>query len=611
MNRTGFQLTQLALKGPNVDDAIIKFGPGLNVISGPSDTGKTFISECIDYAFGASSKPSDVPEAKDYDKIELEIAVLSSGVHYTLQRSLRGGPACLSTLNEPDRLLGEKHQAGNKDTISSFMLSLCGLDGRLVRTNSRGTTRPISFRDVSQLVLVTEEEIIRKESPIHSGERTDATVENSVFRLLLTGLDDTSVIETPKKEIRIAENKGREELLNTLVEQTRSKLESLSPGIAKPELNTQLQRIEASILESSVEIQNKQDAAASLEDKRKAVWISLREHQSKHAVLTELQNRFSLLKSQYISDLNRLECIADAGDKLDQIDQTLCPVCGAEPKYHSKNNADHKVAIISVAIACAHEVEKLQLLMIDLDNTIHQNGDVLHKVAMLIADQKEQLQLIEGDLSTHFKPRLSDAVNRLQEDRSLQAKVREAIELHDQLEVLNGFRRAVESNSKPEFLKSAGSFHTEEFALRVEEVLRAWQFPELRRVTFNDSDQDILVSGRKRADHGKGVRAITHAAFTIGLMYYCNDKRMPHPGFVVIDSPLVVYREPDSGETGFSRTLKDLAYKHLAAQADRGQIIILENEDPPADMPDVATLIHFTGAQHGRKGFIPPARSQK
>jgi len=61
MSSLGFQLNYLTLTGPAVDDATVTFGSGLNVISGPSDTGKTFIAECIDYAFGSSTKRAKYP----------------------------------------------------------------------------------------------------------------------------------------------------------------------------------------------------------------------------------------------------------------------------------------------------------------------------------------------------------------------------------------------------------------------------------------------------------------------------------------------------------------------------------------------------------------------
>ncbi|MNR59406.1 hypothetical protein D3C85_1806600 [compost metagenome] len=80
---------------------------------------------------------------------------------------------------------------------------------------------------------------------------------------------------------------------------------------------------------------------------------------------------------------------------------------------------------------------------------------------------------------------------------------------------------------------------------------------------------------------------------------------MPHPGFVLIDSPLVVYREPDTNEGGFSHDVKDAFYRSIAEDLHSAQVIIFENEDPPVDLDNKATVIKFTGTSHGRQGFIP------
>jgi hypothetical protein len=61
-----------------------------------------------------------------------------------------------------------------------------------VRTNERGTTRPLSFRDIARLVIIDEETVIKEDSPVLSGQVIHKTVESGVFRLLLTGTDDSS-----------------------------------------------------------------------------------------------------------------------------------------------------------------------------------------------------------------------------------------------------------------------------------------------------------------------------------------------------------------------------------------------------------------------------------
>jgi hypothetical protein len=82
---------------------------------------------------------------------------------------------------------------------------------------------------------------------------------------------------------------------------------------------------------------------------------------------------------------------------------------------------------------------------------------------------------------------------------------------------------------------------------------------------------------------------------------------MPHPGLLVVDSPLVVYRQADDPDfdpedKGFSIDVKDAFYRNLSAAVGI-QVVVCENDGPPADLN--ANIIYFTGTSEGRCGFIP------
>jgi hypothetical protein len=42
------------------------------------------------------------------------------------------------------------------------------------------------------------------------------------------------------------------------------------------------------------------------------------------------------------------------------------------------------------------------------------------------------------------------------------------------------------------------------------------------------------------------VKAILHAAVNVALLIYCRERNLPHPGIVVLDTPLLTYREQSS-----------------------------------------------------------------
>jgi hypothetical protein len=148
----------------------------------------------------------------------------------------------------------------------------------------------------------------------------------------------------------------------------------------------------------------------------------------------------------------------------------------------------------------------------------------------------------------------------------------------------------------------------EAFTLNVQGLLEAWKYPDLTRVTFSDEKVDLIISGKERSSEGKGFRAIAYAAFMIGLLDYCADSRteLPHPGIVVLDSPLVTYKRRDTtpGEE-ISEDVTAAFYEALAKLPAGKQVIVLENNDPPAAIHGQINYTHFSRSATGRYGFFP------
>ena len=95
------------------------------------------------------------------------------------------------------------------------------------------------------------------------------------------------------------------------------------------------------------------------------------------------------------------------------------------------------------------------------------------------------------------------------------------------------------------------------------------------------------------------------AAFNLGLLRVLTDEERPSPSLVVIDSPLVVYREPDAGEEAFPPAVKQHFYEAVAHDFKDAQVVILENEEPPASVRSDARVEVLTGTASGRRGFFP------
>ncbi len=121
--------------------------------------------------------------------------------------------------------------------------------------------------------------------------------------------------------------------------------------------------------------------------------------------------------------------------------------------------------------------------------------------------------------------------------------------------------RAVE---RPDTRTEIASSTLDAFAQTVQRVLSDWHYPQAERVYLDENVRDFRIDGKRRGSTGKGLRAIAHGAVNIGLLEFCLEQELPHPGFVVLDSPLLAYWEPEGDEDDLTGTdVKERFYDYL------------------------------------------------
>ena len=170
---SGFYIKKLKVVGIGKEDAEVIFEKGLNVIHGPSNTGKSYIFQCIEYALGAS-KIKDIPESKGYSKLYLEIRQFDDDSPTTILRFLNSNDIFYyncSIENIEDyqsQKLKSKHEASSEDNISKFLLKKIGInDNKFLVKNKNGEKKTLGFRAIANLSLISETDIISEEkSPV-------------------------------------------------------------------------------------------------------------------------------------------------------------------------------------------------------------------------------------------------------------------------------------------------------------------------------------------------------------------------------------------------------------------------------------------------------------
>ena len=331
----GFCLRYLAYFGPEKPLAALSLAPGLNVICGASETGKSLIVETIDFMLGQENPVRDIPERAGYDRIRLVIE--SSGwPPLTLERSVEGGNfrAYEELLDNKSpqtdaKSLRWKHSAAHHDTLSYALLERSSLTSKVLRKNAAGETRSLSFRDLARLCIVTEEDIQGRGSPLLSGQYTTATGEYAAFKLLLTGSDDSALISTKEASGRREQATGKLELLAEMIENLQSELDE--EGSEEQELNVQLEGLDESIRAQTAALTAVQKALAYVFERQGKTANHIRDERARLAEIEELVARFGLLDSHYQTDLVRLTAIHESGSLFVHLKQEPCPLCGALP----------------------------------------------------------------------------------------------------------------------------------------------------------------------------------------------------------------------------------------------------------------------------------------
>jgi hypothetical protein len=235
-----------------------------------------------------------------------------------------------------------------------------------------------------------------------------------------------------------------------------------------------------------------------------------------------------------------------------------------------------------------------------------------------LSNTQQQLTDVENTLAK-LVPVTEAAKQKVQEIFAIRDTVRKGLDLLAQRgslairrEELAAMKPASKSEKPKLGITSTAAY---DFAQTVSSVLEEWQFPGKRHVSFEEKTYDLRIDGKNRSDNGKGIRAITHAAFKVALLLYCHERKLPHPGFVVMDTPLLTYRDPMKSRAGplspdeqslGNTSLKEFFFEHLARNADKGQFIVIENVDLPPGIEGSARIETFTGDPGtGRAGFFP------
>ena len=611
MSEMGFIFRKLVLTGKNDLKSKIEFKRGINVVFGPTNTGKSYIIDCMDYMLGGREAPEKIEEVMGYENIFLEIES-NSGAIYTLERSLSGGSfnkydgAIDEIKNVLPEKLAQKHTK-NPNNISSFLLTLAGFKETeiFVKRNKNNELQRFTYRTFNKWLLIDEIRILTKDSPIYSDNNKTKTAEESAFEFILTNIDNITLKQSLNKSSSSnGINQAKIEIIDTLISELELENSCTQLISTQDNINENIERLirKRSGLSSEIEV---------LSSKRKKSWEVIQKVKSEILTNKELLKRFYLLQEQYENDKERLNFLIEGEHYFSLLNFERCPQCHQSVQTGENLECNHIASerqlsyktelgkILNHLEDLTHTIEQMEQELLQYNTKLFEceitYQNLCDKLDLQLSPQNEFLEkeikalLMEQNEITKFIQNENTFNKMLTEKKKLQDLIDTTIDDND-----------VEGTTNKSIDDSINKLCNS-----IKLYLKGWNFPGSAKVSFDNESNDILISNKHRRLFGKGYRSISYSAFLLGLMKYCIDKALPHPRSLILDSPITSYKEEDSPEEKTSTEIQEKFFEFLLESDSNNQIIIFENKKPSKDVIGKINFIEFTkNNKIGRYGFI-------
>lgn len=600
-----FYFKKLTVSGGGHKSSTIDFCPGFNLIIGPSNTGKSFVMDCLDYALGAmpsKRRPSKVIDANNgYETITLELQT-SNGI-VSLTRKIGANKIDVKSDNPTVKTQKYSVSAASKNNINSVFLSLLGITSdHMVLSSESGKTQKLTWRSMLHLFFIRQPDVARESSPFTIPGWFATTASMSTLLFLLTGKDANNSEEAEDPAIRKAKKKA-------LITYIRSKLDAL--GAKRSDLENLTEKYkDVDILKSIEDLKGKmRDIHIQIENasaKGQTIISKIYELNGKLSECETVIHSFSILHQQYESDIQRLEFIINGGLVAKQLPHDeVCPFC------NSKITTSPDTKYIN---ASAAELKRIRLHLEELftaKNSVEKKKQAILANIKSLESQKDE---VDSLVSKDLIPQLSSFQKELMDKMKL---VEIASELNTLKQYESQYRKELfdkETEEEPTAVKhkiAAGFDYDliDGFEQKLRTILKASKIGGSSTAHLNMKSFDIEINGiSKIALMGGGFCALFNTIAAYTMSEYIIEKGGYAPHFFAVDSSLTQLSEPEKKIK--PNAIKNNFVQYLINNALKRQVIMIEQKRRmpfiPTEAPDKGVhVIEFTGDKHeGRYGFL-------
>jgi hypothetical protein len=592
-------LTTLKAVGVEREDAEISFNAKRQVIRGPSETGKSYIRDCLWYMLGGEKPPKSIPLAAGYQ--ELQLRLVAEDQEYEIRRGLSGGNAAIFS-RSLDNLNAHSFEP-LEDDLGELLVKLSSAAGKQILRN-QSDRGPVTGDDLRHWSLWSQTDI-PGENPT-SGQGYATTKRISSFNLFLSGTDDAA-IQVNKTKAEVDRIKGQLTSAEAALDRTRS---GLPDGVKREDVVDALERVDRTLAAMTTQYEAR---STLLKQLRRDIGdtsdlLTRASNSRNHA--KSMVARFELLEQKYSNDLERLGATSEGVAFFQELPNVPCPLCGTPTEMQVDPQDLTPSAPAKYREAIAAEADKIRGLRSGLLTALRR--ETLRYEALKVESER----LVQSLSGLQSKEALAIEGSRIEfnaDPKTLafrRSDLTAQLAIFDEIERLTSEIARLKASSvrKRLVVNRDGGIHGRAVADRSKALLELWGFTDIENIALDAEECDLRINDRPRLSYGAGRRALYLASLAIALMEHALQKGHPHLGVVVIDSPLKAYADPRLQESTDVPLAKvtDNFYAWLSTWSGSGQIIILENEEVREETAKVLAPIEFSGIPRlGRSGFFP------
>ncbi len=592
---------------PLKPDSSVQFTPGLNVICGPSNSGKSWVLDCIDYALGKEANKFVLDESNGYTEVRLRISTSEGNI--ALKRPIGKGNTNVEVVSTDRRIESGTYKSRhtkNHESVDSILIRLIGYENPeklMVITSQDFKTKAFTWRTFWPACYADEDRIASKSSVLLPTQNTSVPAAKCALASLVTGRDYAAWARDESTDTKKLKNNAVIEYLEQQPEKLAARIEQIEKTLGTSD-EDEIRHLISEISRRAEQVQQR-IALATAEGRR--IVGQLQQVREGLAESSALGARYEELAASYRARIDRLDFVQQGMHLLSEHSEAhSCPVCDRELDPAMPNEAPEP--------NLAERDELVQRLS-DLNQTLRQMGDdqaaQQHKQDALQAQADQINQLIKGEL----QPELDSLRTALDGHTALVAMCAERDELISQQD-----RIAEEIKERREKQFTKGTFSPlgefpETFwtvmGTNLLDTLGACAFPALKTAVFSRQLFDATINGKSKAKQGKGYRSFVNTAVMLALRdFLASDEASHNPGLLIIDTPLLGLddQQLDPDLMDVREKIPQALYEHLINVQDRGQIIIADNTKFMPDLDAIDNdynLIRFTRrTDQGRFGFL-------